>query len=114
MNIKHHIFADETMIWTIRGNQEREMKEVTNNFLSIYLVELGLAPECGSWGDLPDRLCLDARSRNMRGGLLVGLPSYPSITIPRGTFVESVPDDSFSFLSQFPAPFFPPLFCVTS
>ena len=90
------------------------MKEVTINFLSIYLVELGLAPECGSWGDLPDRLCLDARSRNMRGGLLVGLPSYPSITIPRGTFVESVPDDSLSFLSQFPAPFFPPLFCVTS
>lgn len=102
------------MIWAIRGRQEREMKEVTVNFLSIYLVELGLAPECGSERDLPDRLCLDARSRNMRGGLLVGLPSCPSITIPGETFVESSLDDSFSFLSQFPTPFFPPLFCVTS
>lgn len=102
------------LIWAIRGRQEREMKEVTVNFLSIYLVELGLAPECGSGRDLLDRLCLVARSRNMRGGLLAGLPSCPSITFPGGTCVELSLDNSFSFLSQFPTPFFPPLFCVTS
>lgn len=102
------------MIWAIRGSQEREMKEVTINFLSIYLVELSLAPEGGSGRDLPGRLCLDARSRNMSGGLLVGLPSCPSISIPMGTFVESSLNNSFSFLSQLPIPLFPPLFCVTS
>lgn len=88
------------------------MKEVTINFLSIYLVELSLAPEGGSGRDLPGRLCLDARNRNMSGGLLVGLPSRPSIAIPMGTFVDSSLGDSFSFLSQLPIPLFPPLFCV--